>query len=84
MGDNNQFRTSDTSLAAYLITQGFPLISIDYDKPRFEHCFEASPTTQNAADLYIVGRALTDPSDFTRIYRKLIRILKKHCQWEED
>ncbi len=82
--ENNHYRTSDTALASFLVTQHFFLSSIDYSQPRFEFVFTMSEQLQAQANNYIVGNALTDPSHYSRVYRKLLRILRKQVQWEED
>lgn len=84
MVSDNRYKTSDTALAAYLITAGFPLLSIDYSQPRFEWYFIKSEQIQEAADNYLTGNALIGPSDYARIFKKLNRIIGKRCQWEED
>ena len=84
MANDNSFKTSDTPLAAFLKTQGFPLISIDYSQTRYQFHFTDSEQLQKAADSYLIGKALVDPSDFARIFKKLNRILYKKVQWEED
>ena len=30
------------------------------------------------------GNALPDPSAFSRVTRKLLRVIRKRCQWEDD
>lgn len=84
MATDNQYPTSDTALAAYLIVSGFQFQSIDYSKPRFEFLFEDSEKLRTAANKYITGNALTDPSGYARVFKKLNRIIFKRCQWEED
>ena len=81
---NQHYRTSDTPLAAYLKTKNYSLIFIDYEKPRFEFHFPDSEQIREDANNYITGNALTDPSDYSRVLRKLNRIIFKKCQWDED
>ncbi len=81
---NQHFKTSDTALATYLITDKFFLISVDYSKPRFEFIFTMSERIQESANTYLSGNALTDPVDYARVFKKLNRIIYKRCQWEED
>ena len=78
-----KFITSDTALATFLITSGYFIERIDYSKPRFEFVFETNGARQ-LADQYISGKALTEPNAFNRINRKLLRIISKQVQWEED
>ena len=81
---NQHYKTSDTPLAAYLKTKNYFLISIDYEKPRFEFHFPNSEQIRGDANNYITGNALIDPSDYSRVLRKLNRIVIKRVQWEED
>ena len=81
---NNAYRTSDTTLAAFLITAQYELLHIDYSQPRFEFSFPESATLKDSVTRYITGSALTDPASFARVNRKLLRVLRKRCQWEED
>lgn len=84
MNQDNTYRTSDTSLGAFLVTSQFVLLYIDYSKPRFEFVFPDSEQIQEAATKYISGNARIEPSSFARVNRRLLRILRKQCQWEED
>ena len=81
---DNQYRTSDTPLASYLKTENFNLISIDYSQSRFEFIFEDSERLRKVANDYLIGIAQTDPAAFSRVNKKLLRIIYKRCQWEED
>ena len=81
---DNHYRTSDTNLASFLVTQHFFLLSIDYTQPRFEFLFTDSEHIREVANNYIVGNALVDPSTYIRVFRKLNRIIRKQCQWNED
>ena len=81
---DNHYRTSDTALAAFLRTQNFFLVTIDYTKLRFEFVFNDSENLREAVNNYITGNALCDPSAFARVNRKLNRIIRKQVQWEED
>ena len=81
---NSHFRTSDTALAAFLVAAHHFLVSIDYSQPRAEFLFDSSEEIREMANNYLVGNALTDPSHYSRIYRKLNRILRKQCQWADD
>lgn len=84
LSSNTHFKTSDTALAAFLRTQNFLLISVDYSMPRYEFHFKDSEQIREAANNYLIGNALCDPSDYARVFKKLNRIIGKRCQWEED
>lgn len=80
--NNHQYSTSDTALATYLICEGFQLEEIDYAQPRYVFKFADNNTTlQEHAQLYITGKALVDPATFTRVNRKLTRLIKNQLQW---
>ncbi len=81
---DNTYRTSDTILGAFLVTKQFALLFIDYDNPRFEFVFPASDEIDLASKKYLSGSALIEPTAFARVNRKLLRCLRKRCQWEED
>jgi len=77
------YKTTDTPLAAYLITQGYLPISIDYSNPRYVILFQRDTDISNHASRYISGFARVDPATFHRVSRKLARILHNQLQWGE-
>lgn len=81
---DTHYKTSDTTLASFLITENFPLLSIDYSQPRFAFIFDDSEKLREAANNYISGNALTDPSAFSRVNKKLLRVIRNQIQWEDD
>ena len=84
MVQDNTYRTSDTTLAAFLVTAQYALLYVDYEAARFEFVFPESDEVRESVNRYISGNALVDPSSFARVNRKLLRIIRKRCQWEED
>lgn len=84
MNQDNTYRTSDTSLGAYLVTVQFALLYVDYTKPRFEFVFPDLTEIQTAATNFLSGNAQCEPSSLIRVHRKLLRMVRKQCQWEED
>ena len=84
VSDNNHYKTTDSTLACYLITEGFYLTSINYSKLRYEYSFPHSTHIIEVANNYISGNALTDPAAFSRINKKLMRVIRKQVQWEDD
>ena len=85
--DDSNYKSSDTSLATYLICKGLELLSIDYSKPRYEYTFQTNTkllkeTAEKHSNDYIIGQALIDPALFTRVNRKLVRIVKNELQWD--
>ncbi len=84
MEQNNHYKTSDTALASYLITEGYPLLSIDYAQVRFEFIFPMSVEIKELASKYIIGKALTDPAVYNKVNKKLLRIVRQKIQWGDD
>ena len=80
------FKTSDTPLAAYLLTQGHLPSIIDYSRPpRYEIIFANSiDDIRQLAAAYNAGFTTVEPIAFNRILRKLNRILRNQIQWEDD
>jgi len=78
------YTTTDTALAAYLIASGYPLSGIDYSGPRYEFLFDTSNQIRADADAYLTGQALVNPSAYSRINKKLMRIIRRQIQWEDD
>lgn len=77
-------RTSDTQLAAFLITQGCIVSGIDYSRPpRFDVIF-ANDSIAELSTRYNAGLARVDPIAYSRIVRKLNRIIRSQLQWEDD
>ena len=78
------YRTSDTSLAAYLFTEGFPIVDIDYSNPRAEFVFKNnSPQINEAVRLYSIGKTQVDASTYARLHRKLTKIVVNQTPWTE-
>lgn len=81
--DNNHFRTSDTPLAAYLISEGFTLIEIDYEtdpKRAFMHFALETPGTlkdieTKRQDFYSC-KAVGNIVMFDEARRKLARMIR--------
>lgn len=78
------YRTSDTAEATFLITSGYILKDINYSQPRFEFSFIDCSLIRDLASQYVIGKGLTEPNAFNRINKKLLRVINKRCQWEED
>lgn len=82
---NDCYKTTDTALAAYLITLNHIPQDIDYDKPRFEFTFNQNGESINQlATQYITGNARVDPATYNRVYRKLLRIIRNRLQWSDE
>lgn len=82
---NGAFNTSDTSLATYLIAEGFILSNIDYSQTRYVFTFLGdSDKLKDHENKYIVGKAKVDPATYSRINRNLLRSIRNQSQWRED
>ena len=83
MNDNHShFRTSDTALAAFLQSEGYTLLEIDYsDEKRAELVFALnSPNEQVEIEdkrrEYYGLRAIGNVAQFHENYRKLARMIR--------
>jgi|TARA_Y100000034_G_C6563863_1_gene244096 hypothetical protein len=78
--------TTDTSLAAYLLSEAVPLTRIDYSRPRFKYFFGNGNSDEDAiqglATDYITGKARVDPAAYYRIFQKLTIAIKNKEQWQ--
>jgi hypothetical protein len=87
MNDNqlrNFYRTSDTSLATYLFSEGFQIIDIDYSNQRAEFVFkDNSPPLNEAVRLYSIGKTQVDAATYARLHRKLTKIVVNQTPWTE-
>lgn len=85
--DNAKYSTSDTPLAAYLISQGYQLTKIDYSHPRYEFIFDNGnldiEQIKELAFSYLTGKARVDPTIYTRILRKLNRTVRDKGVWQQ-
>jgi hypothetical protein len=78
------YRTSDSSLASYLITQGYRVAFIDYAQPRVEAAFVLADGIKEKATDYMAGLGRVEPNAYGTIYKKLSRIIKQGIQFDED
>jgi len=78
------YKTSDTALAAYLITANYQINTIDYSQQRFQFVFPDDNGIASAANLYLTSQAKVDPSTYNRIYRRLTRTIHRQLQWGEE
>lgn len=82
--NDNSFRTSDTSLATYLFSEGFQIVDIDYSNPRAEFVFkDNSPQIIESVRLYSIGKTQVDASTYARLHRKLTKIVVNRTSWTE-
>ena len=80
----NLYKTSDTSLATYLFTEGFQILDIDYSSPRAEFIFKNNnPKLVDAVRLYSIGKTQVDAATYARLHRKLTKIVVNQIPWTE-
>ena len=79
MQNDNEYRTSDTSLAAYLLTEGFTEPSLEqlpneHGGTRGVFIFTNDTTAlQECIRKYQTGQASVEPATYLRNYRHLVR-----------
>jgi len=72
------YRTSDTALAAFLITAGFDSPDIEYaNGNRAYFLFEASDNLLNSISTYDTARATGNIVLFFNVYQSLLRRIKE-------
>lgn len=76
--------TSDSSLAAFLITQGYRIGFIDYSQPRANLAFIMAAGIQDKANDYEAGLGRIEPKNYRDIVKKLARVTQKGIQYDED
>jgi hypothetical protein len=73
---NNLFRTSDTALAAYIQTEGYPVNDTDASGQRTVFTLnigENDPKLLEMNRLFYAGKAKVEPSNYLRSYKILTR-----------
>ena len=74
----DNFRTSDTALAAYLISEGYGVPDIDYNGSRAYFIFsKENPQIEKAIGDWDTARAETNAVLFFNAYQSLLRRIKK-------
>ncbi len=78
----NNFLTTDTALASYLITEGFSLLNIQYDnmgngKPRGTYVFEDSPKLKAAEKVYLTNDVKINLATYERVRSGLLERVKR-------
>jgi hypothetical protein len=79
MDTNQEYRTSETSLAAYLVSEGFLIQIIEYDdKGRGTYVFDNSdPKLKELVALYHRGKAIGDIALYEHARNTLINRVKR-------
>ena len=73
---NGQFSTKDTSLAAYLYTEGFELLDVNIDGFPSVFIFENNGRLLQCVHDFQIGKAITNASLYHEAYRKCLRMTK--------
>lgn len=74
---NAHYKTKDTPLAAYLITEGFELINVENNSSPSLFVFKDSDKLHQIAVQWHTGNAVGNCFMFYDNYRKCIRMLKQ-------
>ncbi len=78
------YTTTDTSLAAYLYTEGFSIIDIDYSDGRAVIYFRNdNPKIKDFERLFYTGKSAVDAAAYSRIHKRLSKILRLQIVWYE-
>ena len=78
------FKTTDTSLAAYLYTEGYSIKDVEYSGPRATIIFEDSnPDILGHERLYYTGKSAVDAATYSRIHKRLSKIFRLQLPWTE-
>lgn len=82
----NPFKTSDTPLAAYLYSEGFKIIDIDYSNPtRAEFLFaNNNPQILEHVRLFNLGVADVNAATYARLLRKLTKCVTRQLPWDDN
>lgn len=82
----NEYRTHDTPLAAYLLLEGFQLERIEYmgEKATFVFAGAQADGFYRAILQYHAGLAQGNIVSYYSVYRHLVRRIKEQLQWVKD
>lgn len=73
---NHQFETSDSALAAYLISEGYPEPTLRNNNNRCVFCFDGDDgKMQSYIRAYQSGDATTNVSIFYHNYKRVLRMV---------
>jgi len=73
---DGNFSTKDTSLAAYLYTEGFELLDVIIEGFPSVFIFENNSRLLQCVHDFQIGRAMTNASLYHEAYRKCLRMTK--------
>lgn len=78
LNTNNQLRTTNTALAAYLVAEGFGNPDIDFDGDRASFIFsKEDPTIEKAISDWDTARAISNTVLFFNAYKGLLRRIRE-------
>ena len=83
--NNGVYSTTNTPLAIYLISQKYNLSEIDYSQSRYSFIFDGNYDELFSVELaYLSGTAKVEPTSYERIRKRLMRVIHRQGQWNED
>ena len=75
---NNHIRTTNTALAAYLVSEGFGTPDIDFEGDRASFVFsKEDPTIEQAISNFDTARATSNTVLFFNAYKSLLRRIRE-------
>ena len=77
MVNNNTFKTSDTALAAYLVSEGHNTPTIEYEGLRAYFLFEKKSKLDKSINAFDTARATGNIVLFFNAYQTLLRRIKE-------
>ncbi len=82
MEQNHRFRNSDTTLVAYLLTQGYTVLKVDQDPETLRINFVIDVFNDDAKLIQLIGvfyagQAVVEPSTFSQNYRNLVNMTRQ-------
>ena len=78
LDNQDKYKTSDTALAAYLITEGFGIPDIEYNGSRAFFIFsKENPQLEKYINDWDTARAITNAALFFYAYQNLLRRIKE-------
>lgn len=89
MENNHRFRTSDTTLATYLVTKGYLVIGVESESIDKRLSFiidiqKDSPELVRLCGLFYAGQSQVEPSEFARTYSNLVKLTRQAAKEGEN
>lgn len=82
MQENHHFKNSDTTLVAYLVTEGYQVLNTEQDPDTLRITFIINISTDNPKLSTLIGKfyasqARVEPSEFSKTYRNLVNMTRQ-------